>query len=137
MERINRQNEDGALYREAVRHHLETVTGDKNDLKGWHGPDLRIGDMLIEVKGTKSLYYVRNNYHQIRGWKACRSNVETEGLTHCAFVLREKHLCSQPLIYVVPIGAVKDRASERSTDWIYFPVWWVFQSYDKKLSRVP
>lgn len=139
MKRINRQNnEDGLLYREEVKQHLENLTGRKNELEKYHGPDLKIGSLQVEVKGTKSLYYTTVKRHQIRGWKAHRSNIETNGLTHFAFVLKEKHICSQPLIYVIPISTVKQRANERpNSPWLFFPVWWIFENYEKNLSRVP
>jgi len=134
-------NKSGYMYQEIVAEHLTELTGKEATVKRSHGIDVVCGEFNIEVKGTKNLHKGEKRkgktHYQVRGWKAAPHYCPAE-ITHFAFVLDEQHLCTFPLIYIVPISCIKQRFDQYPhSQWVHFPFHWVWSHYDFSLSKIP
>lgn len=134
-------NERGYIYQEYVAEHLEELTGEKSTVTRSHGIDVICEKYSMEVKGTESFFQVvkkgKGKVHMVRGWKSNPSQCPM-GITHFAFVLVEKHLCTFPIIWVVPINEITKRFNEfPHSQWVKFPPHWVWDHYDFALSKIP
>jgi hypothetical protein len=133
----------GLIYQELVGNHLINLTGEEANIKASHGVDVTCGEYRVEVKGTKSLYQetirkrTKKIDRQVRGWKG-QPKFCPENITHFAFVLDECNVSSTPIIYMVDIKHIRERFEEYpNSEWVRFPVWWVWEHYDYKLSLIP
>lgn len=147
--RVGKENDvNGTSYQVYVGHYLEKKTGETAIVTKKHGIDVICGELQIEVKGWKNIFYhrkgsgktkkgrIRNKY-QIRGWKvdptAC-----PETITHIAFILIEKNICNAPLIYIVSIDDIKKQFVDYpDVQWVPFKLAWVWEHYIPELSYIP
>ena len=144
MNWINHDNSHrGLIYQDIVAKFLEEKTGLQATTAAHDGVDVRCGEYEVEVKGTKSLYQktklkkTKRRVHNVRGWKT-QPKYCPDTITHFAFVLDEQHVSSKPIIYMVPIEYIRERFEKYPTsEWVHFPLWWVWDHYNYKLSRIP
>ena len=134
-------NRKGYIYQEYVAEHLEELTGKKATITKSHGIDVICAKYNMEVKGTQNFFQItkkgNGKVHMVRGWKTNPSQCPA-GITHFAFVLAEKHLCTFPIIYVVPIEEIMKRFNEfPHSQWVKFAPHWVWNHYDFALSKIP
>ena len=133
----------GLIYQEVVAEYFKELTGEEAIVKDSHGVDVECGKYHFEVKGTKSLYQpckdkkTKRKFLSVRGWKT-RPEDCPDSITHFAFVLDETHLSSKPIIYVVEIAYIRERFMEYPDSvYVRFPLHWVWDHYNYKLSRIP
>lgn len=132
---------NGSLYQKVVAEHLEKRTGLPVKITETHGIDIICGGKyFVEVKGMKNLFKKpskKKGQVQVNSWKADQT-ICPDGLTHFAFVLNEDYLCSQSFIYFVVIEDIKKRFHRKPTSqWVYFPLHWVWDHYILELSYIP
>lgn len=136
--RISRENDaNGEWYQTYIAEYLANRLGEIATVKK-HGVDVTCGDLRVEVKGTKNLFYSKKGgYYHVRGWKADQTACP-ESITHFVFVLIEEHMCDVPLIYVVAIKDIRKQfAKYPNSQWVSFRLPWVWDHYIFELSYIP
>lgn len=147
--RVGKENDvNGTAYQQYVGEFLRRKTGFIAIVTKKHGVDVICGDLQVEVKGTKNIFYKRKkskktkkgqirNRSQQRGWKVDQITCP-EDVTHFAFLLIEKNVCNAPLIYIVSIDDMKKHFAEYpDSQWVPFQLPWVWDHYISELSYIP
>ena len=130
---------DGEQYQIMVRDHLEGIV-EEYGVSRYRGVDVEVGDYRVEVKGTNSIFREQNGKNYYVSWKTKIEYCPDE-VTHFCFVLKDKRINPNPILYFVEIEKIRDyfyrhKALRHKSDWVFFPLHWVLEHYDSNISRI-